>query len=108
MREDSAIGSHRDLYTRSDRTCYGVLMGIDDRPRIYDSHNVESDLVAQMWKGPSAEKYLSLVEDLERRGMLETTLVAVMGEMGRSPRVNRAAGRDQRADHGGVPHRARG
>ena len=46
---------------------YDFLMGIDDRPRIYDSHNVESDLVAQMWKGPSAGKYLSLVEDLERR-----------------------------------------
>jgi glycosyltransferase involved in cell wall biosynthesis len=46
---------------------YDFLMGIDRRPRIYDSHNVESDLVAQMWKGPSAGKYLSLVEDLERR-----------------------------------------
>lgn len=46
---------------------YDFLMGIDHRPRIYDSHNVESDLVAQMWKGPSAEKYLSLVGELERR-----------------------------------------
>jgi glycosyltransferase involved in cell wall biosynthesis len=46
---------------------YDFLMGIDGRPRIYDSHNVESDLVAQMWKGPAAGKYLSLVEDLERR-----------------------------------------
>lgn len=46
---------------------YDFLFGIDRRPRIYDSHNVESDLVAQMWKGPSAGKYLSLVGDLERR-----------------------------------------
>jgi hypothetical protein len=36
----------------------------------------------------------ALLEDLDARGLLETTLVVVMGEMGRSPRVNAAAGRD--------------
>jgi hypothetical protein len=36
----------------------------------------------------------SLLADLEARGMLGRTLVAVMGEFGRSPRVNGAAGRD--------------
>ncbi|MBM4067440.1 MAG: DUF1501 domain-containing protein [Planctomycetes bacterium] len=36
----------------------------------------------------------ALVQDLDDRGMLDSTLVVVMGEMGRSPRVNRAAGRD--------------
>ncbi len=36
----------------------------------------------------------SLLEDLEDRGLLDRTLVAVMGEFGRSPRVNGAAGRD--------------
>ena len=36
----------------------------------------------------------ALVEDLDVRGLLESTLVVVMGEMGRSPRVNAAAGRD--------------
>lgn len=38
--------------------------------------------------------YPALIEDLERRGLLESTLVIVMGEMGRSPRVNGAGGRD--------------
>ncbi len=38
--------------------------------------------------------YPALVEDLEERGLLNSTLVVVMGEMGRSPRVNRKAGRD--------------
>jgi hypothetical protein len=38
--------------------------------------------------------YSALVEDLDVRGLLESTLVVVMGEMGRSPRVNAAAGRD--------------
>jgi Protein of unknown function (DUF1501) len=36
----------------------------------------------------------SLLTDLEGRGLLERTLVAVMGEFGRSPKVNDAAGRD--------------
>jgi hypothetical protein len=36
----------------------------------------------------------SLVEDLSDRGMLDRTLVVVMGEFGRSPKVNAAAGRD--------------
>jgi hypothetical protein len=36
----------------------------------------------------------SLLTDLVDRGLLGRTLVAVMGEFGRSPRVNNAAGRD--------------
>jgi hypothetical protein len=36
----------------------------------------------------------SLLQDLTDRGMLERTLVAVMGEFGRSPKVNAGAGRD--------------
>ncbi len=35
-----------------------------------------------------------LVDDLDQRGLLETTLVVVMGEFGRTPRVNGSAGRD--------------
>ena len=36
----------------------------------------------------------SLLTDLEARGLLQRTLVVVMGEFGRSPKVNPAAGRD--------------
>ncbi|MEO6808470.1 MAG: DUF1501 domain-containing protein [Isosphaeraceae bacterium] len=36
----------------------------------------------------------ALVTDLDQRGLLDSTLVVIMGEMGRAPRVNRAAGRD--------------
>lgn len=36
----------------------------------------------------------ALVEDLEQRGLLDSTLIYVMGEMGRSPKVNSKAGRD--------------
>lgn len=44
---------------------------------------------------PPADRALSaLVEDLEMRGLLESTLVVSMGEFGRTPRVNASAGRD--------------
>ena len=36
----------------------------------------------------------ALLLDLEQRGLLDSTLVIVMGEMGRTPRVNAKAGRD--------------
>ena len=38
--------------------------------------------------------YPALIQDLDERGLLDSTLVVVMGEMGRSPRVNGLAGRD--------------
>lgn len=38
--------------------------------------------------------YPALLSDLDERGLLDSTLVIVMGEMGRSPRVNAKAGRD--------------
>lgn len=36
----------------------------------------------------------SLVQDLAERGLLERTLVAVLGDFGRSPKINGGAGRD--------------
>ena len=36
----------------------------------------------------------ALLSDLEGRGLLDSTLVVVMGEMGRTPKVNGSAGRD--------------
>ncbi len=36
----------------------------------------------------------ALVNDLENRGLLDSTLIFVMGEMGRSPKINALAGRD--------------
>jgi len=36
----------------------------------------------------------ALVTDLEQRGLLDETLVVMMGEMGRTPRINAQAGRD--------------
>ena len=35
-----------------------------------------------------------MVTDLEERGLLDSTLVVMMGEMGRTPQINNRAGRD--------------
>ncbi len=48
---------------------------------------------------PLADRGLSaLIEDLESRGLLETTLIVAMGEFGRTPRINANAGRDHWPD----------
>ena len=38
--------------------------------------------------------YTALIEDLEARGLLDSTLVLAWGEFGRTPKVNNDAGRD--------------
>jgi len=44
---------------------------------------------------PSTERTLpTLIEDLESRGLLDDTLVVWTGEFGRSPKINKEAGRD--------------
>jgi hypothetical protein len=44
---------------------------------------------------PFLDRALSaLIDDLDNRGLLETTLVVTTGDMGRTPKVNASAGRD--------------
>jgi len=38
--------------------------------------------------------FSALLEDLDRRGLLEDTLVVCLGEFGRTPKINGQAGRD--------------
>ncbi len=38
--------------------------------------------------------YSALLEDMDQRGLLDETLVVMMSDFGRTPRVNSAAGRD--------------
>ncbi len=54
--------------------------------RVQKNWNV---ILPQLDRGLSA-----LINDLDMRGMLDTTLVIWMGEFGRTPRVNNRAGRD--------------
>ena len=44
---------------------------------------------------PQLDQTLSaLIEDLQQRGMLDTTIVYCAGEFGRTPKINKNAGRD--------------
>jgi hypothetical protein len=47
---------------------------------------------------PTDQALSALVEDLDARGLLETTLVVALGEFGRTPRINRNGGRDHWPD----------
>ncbi len=48
---------------------------------------------------PQADRALSaLIEDLDERGLLDTTLVVALGEFGRTPQINSNAGRDHWPD----------
>jgi hypothetical protein len=43
---------------------------------------------------PADRAFAALIEDLTARGLLDSTLVIALGEFGRSPKVNKSAGRD--------------
>jgi hypothetical protein len=60
----------------------------------WDTHSknfqaLQGELLPMLDQGLSA-----LLEDLNQRGLLERTLVVVLGEFGRTPRINKDAGRD--------------
>lgn len=60
----------------------------------WDTHAKNSQRLKNALMPPMDQAYSALLEDLERRGMLEDTLVVWMGEFGRSPKINAAGGRD--------------
>jgi len=47
---------------------------------------------------PADQSFSALVEDLEARGLLDSTLLVAMGEFGRSPKINGSGGRDHWPD----------
>jgi hypothetical protein len=47
---------------------------------------------------PTDQAFSALVEDLESRGLLESTLVIGTAEFGRTPKINKSAGRDHWPD----------
>jgi uncharacterized protein (DUF1501 family) len=60
----------------------------------WDTHADNFGLLAD-WHGPLLDQVLAtLLDDLGRRGLLETTLVLCMGEFGRTPRINAIGSRD--------------
>jgi len=60
----------------------------------YDMHENNFSMLKDFNLPLLDQVYPALIEDLEARGLLDETLVIVMGEMGRTPRINGKAGRD--------------
>jgi hypothetical protein len=60
----------------------------------WDTHGNNFDLLRNFNLPTLDQNYSALVTDLEERGMLDSTLVIVMGEMGRTPWVKDNGGRD--------------
>lgn len=60
----------------------------------WDTHTKNFELLRTFHLPYFDLAYSALMHDLESRGLLEETLVVVMGEMGRTPKINANAGRD--------------
>ena len=60
----------------------------------WDSHVDETNRLKTVLVPPLDQALSSLLTDLEERGLLQETIVAVLSEFGRSPRMNSRAGRD--------------
>jgi hypothetical protein len=59
----------------------------------YDTHNENFDFHLEQ-VGEFDQAFASLIDDLAARGLLQHTLVVVMSEFGRTPRINYLYGRD--------------
>lgn len=60
----------------------------------WDTHKDNFNALKNRLVPPMEQAYAALLDDLEQRGLLDTTLVVWMGEFGRSPKINADNGRD--------------
>jgi hypothetical protein len=62
--------------------------------QVWDTHERNFPILRENHLPHLDQVYSALMEDLDARGLLDETLVVMMGEMGRTPRINANAGRD--------------
>lgn len=74
-------------------TVYWHYEGPDDSP-VWDTHGNNFPHLRNRLAPPTDSAMSAILDDLANRGMLDDTLVIVMGEFGRSPKINAQAGRD--------------
>jgi hypothetical protein len=74
-------------------TVYWHYEGPDDSP-VWDTHENNFRHLRERLMPPTDRAVSALLDSLSERGLLTDTLVIVMGEFGRSPRVNGRAGRE--------------
>lgn len=65
-----------------------------DANATWDTHGGNFAKLKNQLLPPFDASFSSLLDDLSGRGLLERTLVVVMGEIGRTPKINGGAGRD--------------
>ncbi len=69
--------------------------GTDGKTKVCGGINRGKDMLSHKYCLPSFDTAFSaLLEDLEQRGLLNETLVTVIGEFGRTPTINKYTGRD--------------
>jgi hypothetical protein len=61
---------------------------------VWDTHADNFRALKDRLVPPMEQAFAALLDDLDARGLLETTLVVWMGDFGRTPAINGAAGRD--------------
>jgi len=61
---------------------------------LWDTHSKNAQRLKNNLCPPFDQAFSTLLGDLQQRGLLDETLVVVMGEFGRSPKINKAGGRD--------------
>ncbi len=64
----------------------------------WDSHQDNFPRLKDDLLPPADQAFSALIEDLDARGLLDTTLVIAMAEFGRTPRINPSGGRDHWPD----------
>lgn len=63
----------------------------------WDTHKKNYSRLRQLLP-PFDQGFAAFLEDLDQRGLLDTTLVICLGEFGRTPKINKDAGRDHWPD----------
>jgi hypothetical protein len=64
----------------------------------WDSHAKNFSQLKNHLLPPADRAFSALIEDLDARGLLDSTLVVALGEFGRTPKINKDAGRDHWPD----------
>jgi hypothetical protein len=61
---------------------------------VWDTHNDNFNALKNRLVPPMEKAFAALLDDLEQRGLLDSTLVVWIGDFGRTPVINGNAGRD--------------
>ncbi len=89
-RGDAGYGSNKEVAkanSHADGAC--IPETCRSREILYACSLLKDEAGPKMDQGVAA-----LINDLDQRGMLDSTLVICLGEFGRTPKVNKDAGRD--------------